>query len=634
MFANPLGLLGLASLAAILGLHLYRRRRRPLVVSAVFLWDEVTNEAQGGRARQPLRRSLSLLAELFGALFLTLALAGPRWFGAETARHYVAVIDSSASLTARSAIDGTTARERAREAVTRSLREMPSDSRATLVLTGPEPIVLAGPFAFRDEALAELAKPWPIFGDHDPTAGLLLGAELAAGGAIDHVTDHVSKASATASATERIRWIAVGEPASNVGITAALRARTTDGDDEIRVVVRNASDRAATLRLTLAPADEPGTAVAEEALVLEPDETRGWTYRVRSTARVMVARIDPVGGPDGASLGAALDGFPIDDVAYLGPPPQKTLRLASRLEAGPSQGLGLGAAGSAERWAEIVIDATAVGSDESPHLVISADAIPTDPMAEALSSPWQLLVQGRAAEPSHLVGPFLLDASHGLLDGVSFDGVVWSMDESATIDPAASVLAYAGDTPLITEALLPGSARVWKLRIDPERSNLGRSADWPILLANAAEERRLALPGPDRTSLALGERFLWRGAPNEPLELVAPGGARRMIESTTSTDLITPRLDEPGLWELRRPRAGTGATAVLQTFGVSLLGAAESDLRDRSSVDPGPRNREDFGDALAQGGRTPWLESVLILLAAAMLGLDWWALRDRSGGGA
>ena len=99
MFANPLGLLGLLSLVAILGLHLFRRRRTPLVVSAAFLWEDVGSEAQGGRQTQPLRRTLSLLAELLAALCLTLALAAPRLPGAHAAAHYVAVIDSSVSYT-------------------------------------------------------------------------------------------------------------------------------------------------------------------------------------------------------------------------------------------------------------------------------------------------------------------------------------------------------------------------------------------------------------------------------------------------------------------------------------------------------------------------------------------------------
>ncbi|MFT6110127.1 MAG: hypothetical protein ACJA2W_003052, partial [Planctomycetota bacterium] len=602
MFAHPLGLLGLASLAAILGLHLYRRRRTPLVVSAVFLWEDVTSEAQGGRTRQPLRRSLSLLAELLGALCLTLALAGPRWFGESAASHYVAVIDTSASLTARSGIDGTTARERARDVMAEKLRQLGSSDRATLILTGPEPSILAGPFAFRDEALARLADPWPTFGDHAATSALLLATEFASGGSIDHLTDRapdqlgLSKTETSGGPAERIRRIAVGEPARNVGFTAARRTRTAAGDDEVRLVVRNSGDQAAEFTIDLKAARDTGSAPEAPAtpsadaapLTLKPSSTRTLTYRLPADAPPIVARLMPTG--DGA-----LDGFPLDDEAFLCPPPKRTLRLASLLPEGPARTLGLS---SAERWASIVVDAESVDADDDPHLVIAIG--PAPPARKPAGNPpgtpaaWSLLLQGQAPEPSHLVGPFLLDATSGVLEGVSLDGVVWSMDEAAPVDPQANVLAYAGETPLITETRRPDGARTWRLRIDPERSNLGRSADWPILLANVAEERRIALPGPERTSLAAGDRFLWRGAPAQELELVAPDGSTRTIPPSPSGDLITPRLDQVGLWELHP--SGGGESNVLQRVGVSLLSPAESDLTDRATYRPATQDEFSLGE--------------------------------------
>ena len=619
MFANPLGLLGLVSLAAILSLHLYRRRRTPLVVSAVFLWEDVSSEAQGGRQRQPLRKSLSLLAELLGALCLALALAGPRLPGQHAAAHYVVVIDSSASLTAR-ALDGSTARERARAEIAGSIKRLESDSRVTLVLTGPEPVVLAGPFAFRDEALDKLNEPWPLQGNHAPTSALLLAAELSALGPIDFVTDERPSDSDIGSEAvgDRVRWIAVGEPSSNVGITAALRVGQSADADEITVAIRNVGSRERKVRLELASAAD-GTALEGSEYVLAANETRSLKFSFSPATADVVVRLVPASGA------APLDAFPIDDEAYLCAAPRKTLRLASTLGQGASLSLGLRTAGSAERWAEIVPDASAAAMEGAPHLVIAGSPSPEGSPA----SQWTLSFQRGVTEPSHLAGPFLLDPTHPLLEGVSLDGVVWSMDEPAALDVGldSTILGYAGDTPILTETIRPDGSHHWRLLVDPELSNLGRSADWPILLANAAEARRRALPGPVATSLSVGERFQWRGAPERAMELVSPSGAVQGLRSANATDLITPRLEEIGLWTLRAEDGGE----TLRTIGVSLVSSAESDLSKRASLEQPPLDRSTLDRTAAGGTRTSWLETALMLLAAGFFALNWWVLRERSG---
>ena len=336
MFANPLGLLGLVSLVAILGLHLYRRRRTPLLVSAVFLWEDVSSEAQGGRQRQPLRRSLSLLAELLAALCLTLALSGLRVPGETASAHYVVVLDSSASMAAK-ALDGSTAQDRARRAIEASIERLPSDSRVTLVATGPEPVVLAGPFAFKGEALEKLNSRWPIHGNHSPAGALLLASELGALGPIDFVTDArpAEVDSGDQDLGERLRWIAVGEPASNVGFTAALRTRQSLDSDEVTLAIRNAGPKERRLRLELMPVPATPDRASPEGsdYVLAPGETRTVKLSFSPKDADVVARLVP------AEDGAQLDAFPVDDEAYLCAAPRRTLRLASNLSAKAARSL-------------------------------------------------------------------------------------------------------------------------------------------------------------------------------------------------------------------------------------------------------------------------------------------------------
>ena len=116
---NPLGLLGLLALPAILALHLFRRRYRPTPISALFLWETLPPSTVAGRRRETLQRSPSLWLELAAALFLALALAGPRACSGR-AEHFVAVVDGSVSMGARGFL------ERARAELVARLDRLPS----------------------------------------------------------------------------------------------------------------------------------------------------------------------------------------------------------------------------------------------------------------------------------------------------------------------------------------------------------------------------------------------------------------------------------------------------------------------------------------------------------------------------
>ncbi|MEM8710879.1 MAG: BatA and WFA domain-containing protein [Planctomycetota bacterium] len=651
---NPLGLLGLLGVAAVLGLHLYRRRRPPVVVSALFLWEETPSAAGGGRTREPLRRTLSLIAELFCALFLTLALAGPRIEGASKVRHYVAVIDGSASMHAElgdASDERSSARDRARAHVRRMIEQLPQDARVSLILTGPEPDVIAGPFALAGEALTRLEEAWPTFGEHAATGALLLAAELAGDGTVDFITDGAPAVASPTDDVSRIRHVAVGEAQENIGITGAMRtsARPTSdedgsakveerGSDEVRVVVQNHGTQPRSVELVGGVAGAPLDAaplLSAGPLSVSPGQSRTVEWNVPTEAPTLIVRL--IAAPAGAD--EASNALLLDDRAVLAPPPTKRLRLASTLDAAAARALGLREGDSAERWASILPDAVAVAAGDAPHLVIGRADGTAETAGATEPRPWRLQLAAPAAEPTDLIGPYLLDRNP-LLRGVSFDGVIWSLDEARNLPTASdTVLAFAGDIPLIALRVDQDGARTWTLRLDPVRSTLGRSTDWPIVLANAAEERRRALPGPERTQLGLGERFLWRGAPFDELTLTSPSGAARTYApvSGPGSDWITPRLGEIGLWTVTHPlgepldASGTSAISV----GVSLLSAAESNLADRADGVP-PRSLPDVGstddDRGANAARISPVRALLALLALGFLALDWWALARARGG--
>lgn len=85
----------------IILLYFLRLRRKPVPVSSTFLWHKSIEDLHVNRLMQWLRRNLLLLLQLLAVLLAIYAVLGPRLHAAlGGGRHYVLVIDNSASMSA------------------------------------------------------------------------------------------------------------------------------------------------------------------------------------------------------------------------------------------------------------------------------------------------------------------------------------------------------------------------------------------------------------------------------------------------------------------------------------------------------------------------------------------------------
>jgi hypothetical protein len=313
-----------------------------------------------------------------------------------------------------------------------------------------------------------------------------------------------------------------------------------------------------------------------------------------------------------------------DDAVLLAPPPRRTLALATELASEELEALGLAdPAGGLGRWLALVEHSLAAPSPAAAHLVL-AHAPSVAPQA------WTLVLPPLGAERRDLIGPFLADRTSGLLEGTTLEGSVWSVDPALAL-PGVPVVS-AGNDSIFSEQRL-GARTDWHLNLDPARSSLQRSPDWPILLVNLAERRREALPGAVRTNLGVGERFVYRPgdelaglARGERLEyelvgpLATPEEARRAVPALE--EVVVDGLEEPGLYRLEfrgQPVA---------EFAVHFADAAESDLR---ALAPGERVSELAAASLT--AELSGLELAGIVVVLALVALDWWALARVPRGG-
>jgi len=347
------------------------------------------------------------------------------------------------------------------------------------------------------------------------------------------------------------------------------------------------------------PLDKDRVVLAPQKIALESLERKNLSFELPRDA-----------GPIEVRLGG--DALSIDDRAYLAPRPKRTVAIRSNLSEEASRELGLASNGGANggsniaRWLALCDDVTEARSDDFAHILL------TDHPAGS-GSTWTLEFAANGTERKDFIGPFLAEKRHAILEGTTLEGIVWSVDPQVNL--VGVPLVSAGNLPLFVEDRVEARRR-YVIALDPKRSSLQRSPDWPILLSNLVEERRRELPGASTTNLLVGEELTWRAA------VEAADTAPYVLEGAHSRREIAPRstivvdgFDAPGFYAFKR------SDAVLAQIGVSFVDAAESDLRTLGSGHRAAKNAASDAEPAES-----WIEIGLFAAVIALLAIDWIAL--------
>ncbi|GIW70950.1 MAG: hypothetical protein KatS3mg102_0492 [Planctomycetota bacterium] len=605
-FTAPWGLIALLALPVVLALHLLRRRHERRPVAALFLFAARAQPGGGGRALRPPERTASLLLELVAAALLALLLAGLALGGAPP-RQLVVVLDDSYSMAA----DGFAGR--ARQAVHAALAGHGEQTRVTLIRSGEPPVIALGPRAPASELAAALRNWRPAGPHHRLEPALELARALAApGDALLLVTDtpppaeQAGAAATSGPAPAGLRGaevVAVGEPLPNAAITAAWRlAGSEPGGERLLVELRAwaAEAQARTLVLQALGSDGSARPVLERPVRLPAGgEPLPLELELPASAAPLELRL------------AEPDALALDDRALLLREPARRVRAAVALPPTLSAALGL------ERGLGALPDLERLVAPEAADLVFAS--APLEP-----ARPWRtevIVPPARGEIAGVAVPPFLRRAGHPLLHEVQLGGVLWAPAVAAV---PGTPLVEAGALVLMSEQPPPGPGgplRIY-LNLDPERSSLAASVDWPVWLANVLATARARLPGPGPVQLELGAPIVYRRTrPGGALRLRGPDGSERPAEPQAL--LLSWSAPAPGLYRLLE------GERELARYAVAARDPRESDLRRcasarlpaAASAEPAPLQAP--GTSRAPRPLRTWLALLLVLVLLA----DWWVLQ-------
>lgn len=528
---NPLALVGLVALPLVVAVYLFRNRFRRRTVASLMLWRMPAHPQAGGTRRQRLQWPWVLLLELVVVCLLVWAAAEPKTALGSRPRPMVVVLDDSISMQARG--DRDSARERAWAAVEQHLR-VARPSSVKIILAGREPRILTS------EATASEVRPLlPEWRCLAPTAALdqalLLASQLAQRDRahILVLTDHLPPEDLALQGG--VVWQAVGEPIPNAGFVLATRSPAGD-QDRCLVEVLNGSAREHRTTLTVLV----GTNRMEQReLVLPPGQRQSLRFAISREWPVLTLRLGP-------------DALAADNEVHLVRPPRPKVRVQLALTNAGLQELLVRAMEATEFYE------AAIGS---PHLLIHQ----TSPVT---TSPQTWTVHWiQPADALLYTGPFLVDRIHPLTQGLSLQGSLWAAAPWPD-PPTGWPLILVGNVPLLTVSETAEGQRDLVLVLDPSRSNVPHTPDWPVLIWNLLHWRATHLPGVREVNATLGREVALHTA-GAPLTLRGPENFELTLNSPGEVFLFEPA--QPGLYTAQ---IGTEVCP----FAVNLLAPEETDL--------------------------------------------------------
>jgi hypothetical protein len=584
LFAFPYAWFGAATLAGLVAVYVFRNRFRQRPVSSLMLWRQVLRPRQGGLRRDTLSLPPLFYIELAALAALVAAAAAPQVLRPSLGS-LIVVFDASASMAARGP-DGVSAQARAAQALRREVARR-NYMRVRLLaagVTGPEGVAVTHPAL----AAARLEQVVCVAGTDTLSQTLARAGEISEpGDQVLVLTDRPPPAGQDENL--RARWRAVGLPLENVAITYADRSWRADGTEALLVEVTGFGLTRERVRVTVAGLGrESAPLFTRDVAVAEAKPSR------------LVVELPPGTGPIQVSLPE--DALSADNRALLLSQKPRPVAVAVRLKD--------------ERLRSCVrraVEATGRALFEAgqPQLVF------VDGGAERSDAPcWQVALC-EPVSPRLVRGPYLTDHAQPLLEGVSFDGLVWAVGTNAL--PGRG-LAFAGNVPLVA---LDASARrtpVVRVLAGSAQDTLFQSAAWPVLVWNVLAACAEAQPGPAARNLRVGEQALFALAKGEERAVFETPSGERVMRARGGR--VAWRPSEPGLYRLRLEDAEAGR------FAVNLFAAGEADLRRGAS---GAWGGDARGGRLAQTHRSyAWLAG---LAALALLALHHMAVSRHAAGG-
>ncbi|MDD5556680.1 MAG: VWA domain-containing protein [bacterium] len=625
--ANLFGLLSLLSIPALVLIYSFSRRRRRVEISSIIPWRLLRESV----VRSSLfRADLLFILQLAALLALAAAACRPYWRSAAAAargRHLVLVLDRSASM---QAVEGGATRwELARQRALRIVRGLGPADRATVIVSGAAPRVVAAGEADAS-ALARLIGGLEAADTPDrmapavETAFALLREGEDEAGEVHILTDRSAASLGLPAGGGPARLWRVGSPKANAAITGvAVYGDPFAAGEGVSayVTVENFSDApfSGTLR-----ADAGGREVGSRPVRLAPGgslTTRAGERFPEGLLRISLEPTDAL--PVDNTAWAILAGGRISRIALVTRDDACAARMRALAAAIPRLALDVHSPAS---YASADLERAQVAifhrcePERHPPTNVLVICPPVRSRMLRVTGEWVTGLSFLDWDESHPVGRNLRGLHAVPLGGSRI------IETPAWARPVVISATTRGDVPLVVCGETEGR-RAAVMSFDLCDARLGEGESLPLLILFLNVLRWLGAG--DADGVRTGEAYRTLAPPGGPgrYTVVTPGGRREIVPAEPGGPIVFGATEEAGRYVL-------SGGAVSREFVANLCDRTESDLR----ADPEGEDRAALAAVLAAGpppdAAPPDRSALFLLLAGAVLGIEWilWAARAARAG--
>jgi len=616
----PLALIGALLAIPIILMYMLRLRRREVVVSSTFLWQQVLQDNEANTPWQRLRRNLLLLLQLLILIALVLALARPFILvPAVSTGQIELLLDASASMNATDMPGGDTRFEEAKRQALSIVDTLGANDTMTIIRVSDVPDVIASasndPLVLR--AAINNAQP------SQAAADWVAALTLAAADAVDAsnfnmviISDGgLGDASGLPGVPGTIRYIPVGQSSSNLAITALATRALPGQSPQLFAQITNYGSQDASvifdLRVdgSLFEADRYTVPAGENLPIVSaslPEDfttlQAGLTLPAGSTVPDYLAQDNAAWAVSSESSAGRTLVFSANQNLFL----EQVLRSLPSVQA--FQGDVTRPLPTAPFDLYIFDGWLPDSLPEGDLLIINPPSTtPLFTVGEEVSGATNIRVN--TEDPRMAFVDF---GDVNVLKFKSVSGADWA-DELITAE--GGPLLLAGET---------DGRQVAVLTFDVHDSDLPLQITWPVLMSNLLEwfTPRAAFSAPD--GLGIGQSLPIRPPVDaSAVRITLPNGSNRTLRVDRET-LVFADTDMPGIYTVDIVQDEEVSQSA--PFAVNLFVPQESDITPRDSITLGdsviaPAPREELG----QREFWPWVA----LAALLILMIEWYVYQRR-----
>lgn len=612
----PLNFLFAGLLGIIVLLYMLRLKRKERVVPSTLLWQSALRDLQANAPWQKLRSSLLMWLQLGFLILAVLALVRPAMKILASGGQTVAIIiDSSASM---KATDVSPSRyERARSQAGQLISRLASTDSGTVIAAGMQTRVLAPLTQDKNVLKRAVGNAKAQDTSCNLREAIVLAASLLRGkknpqiyvlsdGAVPTLQD-------LSVGDIGLQFVKIGQRGDNLAMTALDARRGYSGSSQAQVfaTITNYSAQEREVKLELA---RNGDLVEVRPVTVPAAKPAGnGGERVPGQASELFDNLPFEDGLFSAHFDYQ-DDLETDNTAYtrLNPPRKikvlltaDNLFLERALNVDPNVQLFTGKPSANNQDFDVVVcDGSVPPNLPDTNQLIFNTTTPLTPVQ----------VTGVAPQPS--VADF--DRTHPVARYAPWTDIRFAQSMAVKVKSWGAPVVEAERTPLIVAGERGGKRVVWA-GFDLRETDLPLRVAFPIFVTNSLQW--LTAPrGPNSNAEGASQRT------GQPVPLLPPSGTKDI--SITAPDKSVRRIpvaqDSDGVLYDGTDQVGLYSASAgnwKDTFAVSLLNKAESDLAPRDALKVG-ENKQVQAETRARSNRELW--GYLIAIALLVLVVEWW----------